>query len=113
MDSSGAGIPNATVTITELDTHETRSVVTDDRGTYRALALPVGHYVVKGEHAGFKTALRTGISLVVAQEAVADLSLQVGEATQQIEASAEASVVDVKRLEFSERLGFELCPRSQ
>src|SRR5438067_5485076 len=65
MDSSGAGIPNATVTITELDTHQTRSVVTDDRGTYRALALPVGHYEVKAEHAGFKTALRTGISLVV------------------------------------------------
>ena len=105
MDSSGAGIPNATVTITELDTHETRSVVTDDRGTYRALALPVGHYEVKAEHAGFKTALRTGISLVVAQEAVADLSLQVGEATQQIEVSAEASVVDVTTTTISGLVG--------
>ena len=105
MDSSGAGIPNATVTITELDTHQTRSVVTDDRGTYRALALPVGHYEVKAEHAGFKTALRTGISLVVAQEAVADLSLQVGEATQQIEVSAEASVVDVTTTTISGLVG--------
>ena len=94
-DSSGAGIPNATVTITELDTRQARSLSTDDRGNYRALALPVGRYEVKAEHAGFKTAVRTGISLVVAQEAVADVTLQVGEATQQIEVSAEAPVVDV------------------
>src|SRR5690242_173966 len=73
LDPSGAGVPNTTVTITELDTRQTRSVVSDDRGTYRALALPVGRYEVRAERAGFKTAVRTGISLVVAQEAVVNL----------------------------------------
>src|SRR5579871_5734744 len=104
-DSTGAGVPNATVTITELDTRHSRSVITDDRGTYRVLALPVGRYEVKAEHAGFKTALRTGISLVVAQEAVVDESLQVGEATQQIEVSAEAPVVDVTTSSVSGLVG--------
>ncbi|HLK51271.1 MAG TPA: carboxypeptidase-like regulatory domain-containing protein [Bryobacteraceae bacterium] len=104
-DSTGAGVPNATVTITELDTRHSRSVITDDRGTYRVLALPVGRYEVKAEHAGFKTALRTGISLVVAQEAVVDESLQVGEATQQIEVSAEAPVVDVTTTTISGLVG--------
>ena len=62
LDSSGAGIPQASVTITELDTGQVRSLTSDERGTYRALALPVGRYEVKAEQAGFKTAVRTGIS---------------------------------------------------
>src|SRR3974377_92090 len=64
--------------------------MTDDRGTYRFLALPVGRDEVKAEQPGFKTAVRTGITLVVAQEATVDITLQVGEATQQVAVSAEA-----------------------
>jgi hypothetical protein len=105
MDSSGAGIPHATVTVTQLDTGLTRSLTTDDRGIYRALSLPVGRYEVKAEQAGFKTTVRTGISLVVAQEARADITLEVGEATQQIAVTAEASVVDVSTTAISGLVG--------
>ncbi len=105
MDTSGAGIPHAAVTITDLETGLTRSLSTDERGSYRALALPVGRYELKAEQPGFKTAVRTGISLVVAQEATADLTLEVGEATQQVAVTAEAPVVDVSTTTISGLVG--------
>ena len=104
-DSSGAAIPHANVTITELDTAQSRSLMTDDRGTYRVLALPVGRYEVKAEQPGFKTAVRTGITLVVGQEATVDVALQLGEATQQVAVSAEASLVDVSTAPISGLVG--------
>ena len=104
-DSSGAGIPRASVTVTELDTGLSRSLTTDEKGNYRVLSLPVGRYEVKAEQPGFKTAVRTGISLVVAQEATVDLNLQLGESTQQVAVSAEAPVVDVSTTAISGLVG--------
>jgi hypothetical protein len=104
-DSSGAAVPHANVTITELDTRQSRSLMTDDRGSYRVLALPVGRYEVKTEQPGFKTAVRTGITLVVAQEATVDVTLQLGEATQQVAVSAEASLVDLSTAPISGLVG--------
>jgi hypothetical protein len=62
-DSSGGVLPIATVTVTNVDTGLTRTVKTGDDGTYRIPELPVGRYEVKGEHAGFKTETRKGITL--------------------------------------------------
>jgi hypothetical protein len=104
-DSSGAAIPRASVTVAELDTGLSRSLTTDERGNYRVLSLPVGRYEVKAEQPGFKTALRTGISLVVGQEATIDLSLQLGESTQQVAVSAEAPLVDVSTTAISGLVG--------
>ena len=98
---SGAAIPRANLTVTETATGQVRSVATDDRGTYRVLALPVGRYEVKAEREGFKTSLRTGISLVVAQDVVVDIPLQVGNATQEVAVTAEADLVNVSTTEIS------------
>ena len=100
-DSTGAGIPRAAVTVTEQATAQARTLVTDDRGTYRTLALPVGRYEVKVAQDGFKTAVRSGISLVVGQDAVADVTLEVGAASQQIAVTAEADLVNVSTTEIS------------
>ena len=100
-DPSGAAIPRANLTVTETATGQVRSVATDDRGTYRVLALPVGRYEVKAEREGFKTSLRTGISLVVAQDAVVDIPLQVGNASQEVAVTAEADLVNVSTTEIS------------
>ena len=93
-DSSGASVPGATITITNVDTNATRTIVTGDDGAYRVPALPVGHYQVKAEHPGFKTETRAGIILEVAQEAVVNLDFQVGTAEQQVLVTGEAPVVN-------------------
>src|ERR1700674_3529635 len=61
-DTSGGVLPIATITATNVDTGLTRIVKTGDDGSFRIPELPVGHYEVKGEHAGFKTETRKGIT---------------------------------------------------
>ena len=69
-DQSGARLPGVTVTITHLDTGIVRSVTTDEGGRYRAPGLGLGNYEVKAELPGFRTVVRTGIQLTVADEVV-------------------------------------------
>ena len=94
QDSSGAAMPSVSVRITNLETGLTRSVVTDERGSYRAPSLPVGRYEVRAEREGFRTAIQTGISLVVGQEAAVNLTLAVGDTNQQVTVTSEAPLVE-------------------
>src|SRR5437667_5219474 len=57
-------------------------------------SLPVGAYEVTAEAAGFKRQVRSGINLVVAQEAVVNLTLEVGGVTEQVIVSEEAPLVN-------------------
>src|SRR5262245_35244698 len=68
-DESGAVLPGVTVTVTNVDTGETRSVITNDRGVYRAPLLPLGGYRVSAELQGFKKYDQAGITLVAGQGA--------------------------------------------
>src|SRR5690242_1676839 len=77
-DASGAVVPNATVTIRNIETDFLRTVTTGEDGAYRAPALPVGHYNVKIEHAGFQTQTQQGLVLDVAQDLVVNAALAVG-----------------------------------
>src|SRR4029077_16633937 len=53
-DPSGAVIPNATVTLTSLDTGAVRTTMTGADGSYKFNLLPTGNYRVRIEAAGFK-----------------------------------------------------------
>jgi outer membrane receptor protein involved in Fe transport len=88
-DSSGAAVPGASVTIKNLDTGLTRTVVTSDDGSYSAPELPVGNYSVSVEKAGFKTGLVTGIRVDVSIERRADIILQPGQLAQTVEVRGE------------------------
>src|SRR5437867_8917064 len=52
-DESKAVLPGATVTVKNVETGSTRTLVTDDRGRFRALELPPGLYSVSAELPGF------------------------------------------------------------
>jgi len=95
-DTSGGVLPNATVTITNVDTGLTRVVKTSDDGSFRVPELAVGHYEVKGEHAGFKTETRKGITLEVTDQAVVNLIFEVGSEAQQVIVTGEASIVNTQ-----------------
>src|SRR5215831_1777025 len=93
-DSSGGAVGGATVTVKSVETGATRTLMTDETGNFRALSLPVGTQEVRAEKAGFKSAVRTGINLVVGQEAVVNLKLDVGQVTQEVTVSADTALVD-------------------
>jgi outer membrane receptor protein involved in Fe transport len=95
-DTSGGVLPNTTVTITNVDTGLKRMVTSGDDGAFRAPELPVGRYEVRGEHAGFKTETRRGITLEVTQQAVINLDFEVGSEAQQVVVTGEAPMVNTQ-----------------
>jgi hypothetical protein len=94
-DNSVAVISGAALSVTNAETGLSRTLESDERGHFTVLSLPVGRYDVKAEKPGFKTGVKTGIDLVVAQEAVVNLALQVGDAKQEISVFAESALVNV------------------
>jgi hypothetical protein len=84
QDATGAAVGDATVTARNLETGATRVVITGPDGNFRILALPLGRQEVKAEKASFKSAVRTGITLEVGQEAVVNLRLEVGEVAESV-----------------------------
>src|SRR5215510_9446691 len=66
-DESGAVLPGATVTVTQVETNLTRTTVTDPRGRYLAAALPPGSYRIAIEMSGFAASRREGVKLVLGQ----------------------------------------------
>ena len=94
-DDSGGGLPEAAVTIKNLETGAERRLVTDDEGRYAAPSIPIGPYQILVEKAGFSSQVRTGISLVVGQRAVVDLTLPLGELKQMMTVEEAPSTVTV------------------
>ncbi len=93
-DSSGAVVPEANVTARNVDTGQTRAVVTAGDGSYRLPALPVGNYEVRVEHAGFQSSLLGGLTLSVGQEAVVNFALELGAVEQTVSVTGEAPLVN-------------------
>src|SRR5437879_3864499 len=83
-DSSGAVVPDAAITAKNVETGLTRTAASAADGSYRLSALPVGAYEVRVEHPGFRTEVRSGLTLTVGQEAVVNLTLQVGAVEQTV-----------------------------
>jgi hypothetical protein len=98
-EDSGAVLPGVTVTITNVDTGDTRAVVTNANGLYRAPLLPLGTYKVEAELGGFKKLEQTGINISAGQAAVIDLKLAVGAVSETISVTADAPLVDRGRIE--------------
>jgi anaerobic magnesium-protoporphyrin IX monomethyl ester cyclase len=63
IDPTGAVVPGAKITATNVETGTIHTATTDSGGQYLVNDLVAGHYTVKAEYAGFKAAFRTGIVL--------------------------------------------------
>lgn len=94
VDSSGAVVPKANVTITNVATGVSRGLVTTMAGDYTAPNLDPGTYAVSVEAAGFKKTMSTPILLEVSREVRVDLKLQPGAVTETMIVTAEGALVD-------------------
>jgi hypothetical protein len=100
-DSSGGVLPGVTVTITNLDTGAERTVVTNEKGLYRAPLLQVGKYRVVAELQGFKKFQGTDIQLSVGQTAVVNATLSVGALSETITvSSSDLPALDSARIDI-------------
>src|SRR4051812_746240 len=92
-DESGGVLPGVTVTVTNTGTAQTRTVVTNETGTYNASLLPIGTYDVAFELAGFKTDKRPNIVLHVNDRLQIDGRLGVGAVSDTVEVRASSPLV--------------------
>ena len=88
-DPSGAAIHNARVTVANLSTGLDRKLETSAEGRYAAPALPAGSYQVKVEAEGFRSLIRP-VTVEAGATTTADLTLQVGDASQTVTVGATA-----------------------
>src|SRR6059036_2907803 len=93
-DASGALVPGVSITVKHTESGLTRTVVSSEQGAYTAPLLPVGAYEVTTMMPGFKQVVRSGINLVVGQQAVVDLTLEVGAPVEQVTVNEEAPLVN-------------------
>jgi len=93
-DPSGSVIPKVNITITNSDTGQNRTVATNEAGQYVAPDLHIGHYSVRAEVSGFKSAEQKGIVLNVGDRARVDFQMQIGTAQESV--TVEANAVKVQ-----------------
>src|SRR6266581_2898343 len=93
-DTSGALVPGVSINVKHVDTGLTRTALTSESGAYNVQFLPVGAYEITTTMPGFKQQVRQGINLVVGQQAVIDITLEVGGTAEQITVSEEAPLVN-------------------
>jgi hypothetical protein len=92
-DTTGAVVARAAVNLTNSDTGVSRAEVSDDTGLYRFLLVDLGRYRLEITAPGFKKFSRDGIVLQAGETITADATLQLGEVTESISVTGEASLL--------------------
>src|SRR5215471_2778971 len=88
MDASGAVIPNARITATNVATNLSSTTLSNSAGVYNLLFLPIGEYRLTVEVAGFKKVEQGPFTLEVNQVARIEPKMEVGELTQSVNVGA-------------------------
>ncbi|HZT39899.1 MAG TPA: carboxypeptidase regulatory-like domain-containing protein [Bryobacteraceae bacterium] len=100
-DSSGAAVPGATVTATEVATNVETKATTTETGVYRIPYLPAGTYRVTVTAPGFKAATVENAMVRVAQAVNIDFKLELGQISEQVTVAAEAPMLESSNAELS------------
>ena len=96
VDSTGALVIGASVTVTNPQTNFTRSAVSNNAGVYTFPALQPGIYTVKAESTGFRLEIRSGIELQIQQTARIDFKLEVGSIAETVEVTGGAPLLNTE-----------------
>jgi hypothetical protein len=92
-DPTGGLIANASIEVRNAETNALFPTVSTDTGVYTVLRLPPGPYSVTAGAAGFKKLTRAGLTVDAGQTLPLNLTLEVGNATESVTVSAEATLL--------------------
>lgn len=93
-DAQGAAIAKAKITATETRTGAKSTAYSETSGSYTIPFLGLGEYEITAEAAGFKKAVRQGLTLSAGERPVIDLRLEVGTVSDSVTVTAEAPLVN-------------------
>jgi hypothetical protein len=94
LDSGGAIIREARVTLVNQETGVTQLTATDSEGNYQFLEVRLGQYEVRVEAAGFKKAETAEFRVTVGARQRVNVTLEVGELTQTVDIKSSAAIVE-------------------
>ena len=100
LDTSAAVVPDAALTITNVETNVKWTAKTSSAGYYR-VAVPPGRYRLEAEKQGFKTEVAESVLVPVAQVVTVDLTLQVGNQSQRVEVTSQTPLLTPSTAEVS------------
>jgi Carboxypeptidase regulatory-like domain/TonB dependent receptor len=95
-DATGAVVPNAIVTITDVGTNIAHTSKTDNSGEYLLRALRPSNYTIKAEAPGFQTVERKDVVLAVDQETSLNFTLHAAGTTTQVLVTETAPLLDTE-----------------
>ena len=98
LDATGAAVPNATVTVKNMNTGQERSTQTSDAGLYVVPSLPVGTYSVEVKAQGLQTMVANNLTVDVAQSVEQNFTLKVASTTETVEIHATAPVIETNSI---------------
>ena len=93
MDASGAMVPKANITVTNVDTGLIYRATSTSDGTYTVPSLPPGAYKVEVEAAGFATFVQTQLNIDVAQRLRVDAKLKIGDSSETVTVSGGVPII--------------------
>jgi hypothetical protein len=93
-DATGAVVAGATVVVKETQTGSVNRTTTDASGQYVVPFLLPGDYSITVSQAGFKSVMRSGITLESQGHPIVDLALSLGEASQTVTVTSAAPLID-------------------
>jgi hypothetical protein len=101
-DPTGAAIPSAKVTATNLETGEKRTAVSSSDGNYTITELDPGNYMIAVAAPGFATLEENGVKVDVAARLGMNFQLEVGKTSTIVEVTAAALMVETTNSTISD-----------
>ena len=101
-DATGAVLPGVTLTVTNVANGQQRSLTSDARGNYVVTALPIGEYSIRAEIVSFRPQVRSGVLLQVGDRPRIDITLELGDVTQEITVQESVPLLRTTNAEVSE-----------
>src|SRR5260370_18899925 len=95
-DSSGAVVPNVSITATNTSTNFKYDTKTNDAGVYNLQFLPIGQYSLSAEAAGFKKTVLGPFGLETNQIARIDIAMTVGQVSEQVEVTRVSPILQTE-----------------
>ena len=96
VDSTGAAIKDATVTLRSVDTGFVYTTKSTGEGVYRISDVRIGKYDVTVEAPGFKSSVQTGVQVQINTTAALNVTLQPGSVNEQVSVSADAPTLQTE-----------------
>ena len=93
-DTTKAVVPDATVTIVNVDTGAKRDAVTGSSGDYTAPYLQPGHYTITVTRTGFKTTRQPGVILTASQVATVNIALEIGQTQETVQVTTNPEMIE-------------------